>query len=142
MKDHSRVHHGCSAGAASACVLEGADLFQRREPRVLQNLFENRVCGTVFGEFLGLYAVVTADRAYSKGIIRPKFKFHPFTNYVDRGCDDFFLIHTAVLEFHRGEEFRPVTPRPSPQMQNNLKKKDRRNTKHVLILLVWCRLKS
>lgn len=49
IKDHSRVHHGCSAGAALACVdvLEGAALFQRREPGVLQNLFENRVCGTV-----------------------------------------------------------------------------------------------
>lgn len=49
IKDHSRVHHGCSAGAASACVdvPEGAALFQGREPGVLQNLFECRVCGTV-----------------------------------------------------------------------------------------------
>lgn len=49
IKDHSKVHHRCSAGAAAACVdvPEGAALLQRREPGILQNLFECRVCGTV-----------------------------------------------------------------------------------------------
>lgn len=60
IKDHSRVHHGCSAGAASACVdvPEGAALFQRREPRVLQNFF--RVCGT----FLRVLGVVCCCRSW------------------------------------------------------------------------------
>lgn len=122
IKDHSRVHHGCSAGDASACVdvPEGAALFQRREPGVL---FETYLKTMSAAQFQESFAVVTADRTHSKGIVAPNLNFTLLLTMSIRAVMIYFFSdpHSRSSQWHRGQV-----------LKCKITKKDRRNAPRLV----------